>query len=120
MRSLWDTIDDIREKPEGIRRRYMFGYVSVAMVLILGIWFISVQEGLRSISSTSGMEDIKNQASQVLPSSSGAKSLSELLEKGEKLNAENSPIPTEDFFESEMRAKSQEKSGEVTAKSEEK
>lgn len=44
MRSLWDTIDEIREKPEEIRRRYMFGYVSVTMLLIVGIWLISVQE----------------------------------------------------------------------------
>ncbi|MBP6889652.1 MAG: hypothetical protein KBC83_01205 [Candidatus Moranbacteria bacterium] len=116
MRSLWDTIDEIRQKPEDIRRRYMFGYVSVTMVLILGIWFVSVQEGLRSMAETNGIEDIKNQVVPVLPSSPDTtKSLSELLEKGEKLNAGSESLPVEDFFENEMRTKNQGDSEEKTA-----
>lgn len=111
MRSLWDTIDEIREKPEEVRRRYMFGYVSVTMLVIVGIWFISVQESFRSVAETKGMDDLKEQASRVLPSSSGARSLSELFEKGEKLETGSTPVPAEDFFENEMRTKNQ--GGEV-------
>jgi hypothetical protein len=107
MRSLWDAIDEIREKPEGIRRRYMLGYVSLTMVLVVGIWLISVQESFRSAGMTESAEDMKNQAGQILPSSSGTKSLSELFENGEALDAGNTSVPTEDFFENEVRAKDQ-------------
>lgn len=113
MRSLWDIIDEIREKPEAVRRRYMFVYVSVTMVLVVGIWFISVQESLRSVAVTDTVDDMKNQASRILPGSSGAASLSELLERGDRLDAVSEPAPTEDLFESELRAKNQGKSGEV-------
>lgn len=113
MRSLWDIIDEIREKPEAVRRRYMFAYVSVTMVLIVGIWFISVQESFRSVAVTDTVDDMKNQASRILPGSSGVTSLSELLEKGESLDVVSEPVPIEDLFESEMRAKNQGKSDEV-------
>ena len=113
MRSLWDIIDEIREKPEHIRRRYMFGYVSMTMVLIGGIWVISVQESFRSVVTTSSVEDMKERTSQILPGSLGTQSLSELLEKGEVLDAGSDPASVEDFFESEMRAKNQEGSSEM-------
>lgn len=111
MRSLWDTIDEIREKPEDIRRRYMFGYVSVTMLLIVGIWLISVQESFRSMADTESLDVVKDRATQSLPGSLGTQSLSELFEKGEKLDASSTSVPVEDFFESEMRMKNQ--SGET-------
>ncbi|MBP7811371.1 MAG: hypothetical protein KA054_00815 [Candidatus Moranbacteria bacterium] len=115
MRSLWDIIDKVREKPESIRRRYMFVYVSMTMILVVGIWFISVQESFRSVGATDTVDDMKNQAAQILPSPSGATSLSELLEKGEKLEAVGEPLPMEDLFESEIRTKNQRRSGEIKA-----
>ncbi len=113
MRSLWDTIDEIREKPEGIRRRYMFGYVAVTMFLVLGIWLISLRESLNSVEKMDAdTEHIKNQATQILPGPAGARSLSDLLKDDEQLNAGNPAVSAEDFFESEMRAKEEKKSGE--------
>lgn len=113
MRSLWDTIDEIREKPEGIRRRYMFGYVAVTMLLVLGIWLISLRESLDSVEKMGAdTEHIKNQAAQILPGPAGARSLSDLLKDGEQLNVGNPDVSAEDFFESEMRVKEEKKSGE--------
>lgn len=114
MRSLWDTIDEIREKPEGIRRRYMFGYVAVTMFLVLGIWLISLRESLDSVGKMGAdAERIKNQAAQqVLPGPAGARSLSDLLKDDEQLNAGNPAVSAEDFFGSEIRAKEEKKSGE--------
>ncbi len=107
MRSLWDTINEIREKPEEIRRRYMFGYVSVTMLLIVGIWFISVQESFRLVVETNSLRDVTSGASKMLPGSPGTQSLTELFEKGEQLEAGVAPVPAEDFFESEIRMKHQ-------------
>lgn len=105
MRSLWDVIDEIREKPEDTRRRYMFAYVSVTMLVVIGIWLVTVQESLHSVATVRSVENLKDQAGQALPGL-GMRSLSELLEKGERLDlGGGAPAPAEDFFESEMRAK---------------
>lgn len=39
-----DKIEEIRQKPEHIRMRYVWGSVFVVMILILIVWFFSIKE----------------------------------------------------------------------------
>ena len=46
MVNIFDKIDQIREKPEYIRRRYVWLFVTIFMFLIIGIWIISLKSSL--------------------------------------------------------------------------
>jgi len=45
---IFEKIDQIREKPEHIRRLYVWFFVAIFMLLIIGIWFISLKSSLNS------------------------------------------------------------------------
>ncbi len=104
MRSVWDMIDDVREQPEAVRRRYMYGCVAATMVFVLGIWLLSVSESFRSVAIEA--PELKEQATQVLPKPD-ASSLSGLLEQGKTLRVEDTGAQAKDFFETELRATSE-------------
>ena len=46
MVNIFDKIDQIREKPEYIRRRYVWLFVTIFMFLIIGILIISLKSSL--------------------------------------------------------------------------
>ncbi|MFZ2154461.1 MAG: hypothetical protein WAV16_04500 [Candidatus Moraniibacteriota bacterium] len=46
--SLMDKIEDIRQKPEHERVRYVWGMVLLSMILIIFIWFFSLKDMLHS------------------------------------------------------------------------
>lgn len=58
-------IEEIRQKPEYIRVRYVYGMVGVSMIMILFIWFISLKVNFSSFDNSveSGVSNIKNQFS---------------------------------------------------------
>lgn len=104
MRSVWDMIDDVREQPETVRRRYMYGCVAATMVFVIGIWLLSVSESFRSVAVEA--PELQEQAAQVLPKPDTA-SLSGLLEQGKTLRVEDKGAKADDFFETELRATSE-------------
>ena len=104
MRSVWDMIDDVREQPEAVRRRYMYGCVTATMVFVLGIWLLSVSASFRSVSVET--PELKEQAAQVLPKPDTS-TLSGLLEQGRPLRVDDRGAKAEDFFEAELRATSE-------------
>lgn len=44
--SIERKIEEIRQKPENIRRRYAIGMVAVVMLVVFGIWVIGLRESL--------------------------------------------------------------------------
>lgn len=46
MTSLIEKIEQIRRQPEHIRRRYAIGCLAVSMALVIGLWFLTVQENM--------------------------------------------------------------------------
>lgn len=84
-------IEEIRQKPEHIRLRYVYSMVAVSMVIILFIWFISLKVNFTDFGSSvdSTVTSVKNQFdietesgdSSVSPES---KSIDELLEESKK------------------------------------
>ncbi len=63
MFNIEQKIEEIRQKPEHIRLRYTWGAVSVCMVAVLMIWFISIKVNFSSFDDNVGgtVSDAKNQ-----------------------------------------------------------
>ncbi|MFH0969796.1 MAG: hypothetical protein V1804_04775 [Patescibacteria group bacterium] len=62
-------IEEIRQKPEHIRLRYVWGSVAISMIFIIIIWVFSFSESFKKKEATSGadisgikqsMEDLKS------------------------------------------------------------
>ncbi|HRZ95015.1 MAG TPA: hypothetical protein P5262_00380 [Candidatus Moranbacteria bacterium] len=53
---LQDKIDEIRQKPEYIRIRYVWMWVSISMVFVVAIWIVSIVA-----------QNKKNTASEITP-----------------------------------------------------
>lgn len=45
---IFQKIEQIREKPEHVRRRYVWFFVTVFMVLVIGVWAISLRSNFGS------------------------------------------------------------------------
>ncbi len=63
MLNIEKKVEEIRRKPEHIRLRYTWGMVSVCMVAVLMIWFVSIKVNFASFDdNVSGtVSDAKNQ-----------------------------------------------------------
>lgn len=98
-------IDEVREKPERERQWYVYGCVAATMVLVLGIWLLSVTESFHSVASETPA--LKEQVMQALPQSPDTTSLSGLLEQGKSLQVPDKGVGAEDFFESQLQPAAQ-------------
>jgi len=52
--SLNEKIENIRQKPEHIRMRYVWFWVAFSMIFIFLIWIFSVKENFRSVNFKGG------------------------------------------------------------------
>lgn len=60
-----DKIEEIRRKPEHIRMRYVWFFVFISMILVLTIWFFSMQGQMKQIPSSIGpVQDLGDAAEQ--------------------------------------------------------
>jgi hypothetical protein len=57
---LYEKIEEIREKPEHIRMRYVWAMVAISMIFVILIWIFSLV-GNRNPESTVPMETAKPQ-----------------------------------------------------------
>lgn len=42
---IYDKLEEIRKKPEHIRRRYVWAMVTISMFFVVMIWFFSLKSG---------------------------------------------------------------------------
>jgi hypothetical protein len=62
---LMEKIEDIRKKPEHIRRRYVFFCVCVSAIFILMIWFFSFgNNDIKQVNNIDPSGDLSNIANQ--------------------------------------------------------
>jgi hypothetical protein len=57
-------LDEIRQKPENIRMRYVWGAVGISMILVVGIWIFSIKEAFKSTQTegeSGSFTELKNQ-----------------------------------------------------------
>lgn len=92
----------VQEKPEHIRVRYVMGCVAFVMLLVLGIWSLSVSENFRAISSEAGT--VVTESKGLLPSASKF-SLDELLSGEKSLEERKREVSGELFFQQELNTR---------------
>ena len=111
-RGIWEKIEWIREQPEHIRMRYVFGCLAVSMAFIAGIWLLSLKESFRSISHDvpSAVEKGKG----LLPGGQ-APSLSDLMEQSAPLRVDGQDEKTgQQYFEEQFQSQAAKDAGSDT------
>ncbi|MCK4636039.1 MAG: hypothetical protein KAT32_04175 [Candidatus Moranbacteria bacterium] len=94
MLNIEKKIEEIRQKPEHIRLRYTWGMVSICMVAVMIIWFVSIKVNFVNSDKFENISDTKNQF-DILESTQGTvdnfnnvenenNSIDELLEEARK------------------------------------
>lgn len=71
--SLSQKIEEIRQKPEHIRMRYVWAWLAISMIFIFGIWVFSVRESFKAVNFSqdqlpdlkSGMPDLREDISSM-------------------------------------------------------
>lgn len=60
-------LEEIRQKPESIRIRYVWGSVAVSMLIIIIIWIFSLEESFKKINSDEfqKMPDLKQNFEEI-------------------------------------------------------
>ncbi len=100
--NLDEWVTRIQEKPEHIRMRYVVGCVVFAMLLVLGVWSLSVSESFRAISSDAGAAATGSKS--LLPSASKF-SLDALLSGEKSLEERKKEVSGELFFQQQLDKK---------------
>ncbi len=74
-------IEEIRQKPEHIRLRYIWGLVAISMLFIITIWVLSVKESAKSLNSdNNNLPDIGQSLQEIDSIRNSAPSIDELSE----------------------------------------
>jgi hypothetical protein len=54
-----DYVYKLREKPEHIRKQYLYGFMALAMIFVFGVWFLSLSSRYKTVSKGSDYQDLK-------------------------------------------------------------
>lgn len=105
--NIWEKIEQIREQPEHIRMRYVFGCLAVSMTFIIGIWLLSLKESFGNIS-----RDVSNTAEKSKEQLPDVKipSLEGLMEQNAPLGADTNKGEEktgQKYFEEQFRSSEQ-------------
>jgi hypothetical protein len=112
--NIWEKIEWVRQQPEHIRMRYVFGCLIISMSFVIGIWLLSLKESFGNIS-----RDVSNTAEKSKEQLSDVKmpALDSLLEKSAPLGANTNKGEEktgQEYFEEQFRSKSSEQNTEQT------
>lgn len=97
-----EWVAKIQAKPEPIRMRYLIGCVAFSMLLVVGVWSLSVSEGLQAISRDS--QGVTDGVQGILPKASSF-SLDSLLSGEESLEDRKKEVSGELFFQNQLDAR---------------
>jgi len=101
--NIWEKIEEIRQKPEEVRMRYVFLSLFISMLFVFGIWILSLEESVQNVKNA-----ISKPSYDKLPSLSteGKESLNTLLQKAIPINTD-SPIDKSNYFQQELEKEKQ-------------
>ncbi len=99
--NLEQWIEEVRKKPEHVRVRYVIGCVAASMVLVVGVWLLSVSESFKTVAG----EAETGALNQVLPKPADF-SLDALIEGKQSLGTQDDPVTGDAFFENQQQEKS--------------
>jgi hypothetical protein len=112
--NIWEKIEWVRQQPEHIRMRYVFGCLIISMSFVIGIWLLSLKESFGNIS-----RDVSNTAEKSKEQLPDVKmpALDSLLEKNAPLGANTNKgegKTGQEYFEEQFRSQSSEQNTEQT------
>jgi hypothetical protein len=83
MKSIEHKIAEIRQQPEHIRLRYVWGSVAICMVAVLAIWFISIKASFMETGNSMGetADNVKNQFNILEDSQEAVDSFNDTVEE---------------------------------------
>lgn len=58
--NIYEKIEEIRSKPEHVRRQYVWAMVAISMVFILAIWFFSMKSEVAADKQSVLPDNLKN------------------------------------------------------------
>lgn len=102
--NLEQWIQNVQAKPEPVRMRYLIGCVAFSMILVIGIWSLSVSENLRSLSQDT--KNVTENAQGLLPKASDF-SLDSLLSGDKSLEDRKKEVSGETFFQNQLESREQ-------------
>jgi len=103
-KGLWEKIEEIRQQPERVRMRYVFGCLFISMLFIFGIWILSLGESFRNISKD--VPGVVENGKKMLPNEQ-IPSLDDLLQKATPLQPESQSTTGGDYFNNQAQNKTQ-------------
>jgi len=103
-KGLWEKIEEIRQQPEHVRMRYVFGCLFISMLFIFGIWILSLGESFRNISKD--VPGVVENGKKMLPNEQ-IPSLDDLLQKATPLQPESQSTTGGDYFNNQAQNKTQ-------------
>ena len=85
-------IEEIRQKPEYIRLRYVWGGVAISMFFIVIIWVFSLNESANKIkpAETDNLPDIKQSLKEIQTTKDSTPSINEIIQKSQTSESQNS------------------------------
>lgn len=102
--NLEQWIANIQAKPEPIRVRYLLGCMACSMILILGVWALSVSQGFQTVSQDA--QNAKDSTKNLLPKTSNF-SLDSILSGEKSLEERKKEVSGEMFIQQQMEEKKQ-------------
>lgn len=109
--TLWEKIEAIRQEPEHVRRRYVYGCLVVSMAFIFGIWTLSLKESFRSV--TDDVPQAVEKGRELLPQT-GTSSLSDLMEQAKPLAPSiNEGQTGEEYFQGQLEKRAESRNEEM-------
>lgn len=101
-------IEEIRQKPEHVRLRYIWGLVAISMLFVITIWILSVKESAKSLNSdnSNNLPDIRQSLEEIDSIRNTAPSIDELSKNiQDSANANEESLPdqenTPDIFQNQ-------------------
>jgi hypothetical protein len=100
-------IEHIRTLPDHIRLRYTIGAVAICMIFVIGIWLLTLKQGLREISPeiSEGKEQTGKTFDEMGNAFPNTNSLETLKENSESLRVNNPTDDAEGFLNQEAEKK---------------
>lgn len=87
-----NKIEEIRQKPEHIRLRYVWGGVAISMFFIVIIWVFSLNESMNKVKPTenSSLPDIKQSLEEIQSTKDSIPSISDMTKDSSASELQNS------------------------------
>lgn len=108
--NVWKKIEEIRQKPEQVRMRYVFLSLFVSMFFVVSIWLLSLEESVQNLKKSVPQSSSDERADS---SKEEQPSLNSLLQKATPI-LPDSASDQSDYFNEQFRKDTQNTETEIS------